>query len=100
MSSGGKNLHVVLKEHLITSSHILTKIWAEWFELINMPAKKKVVKKKATTDKPPEEKKAEEGEDANVPTHPVPEYKDPKIFTPWCTLNIVLMSPIAAKLGQ
>ena len=60
--------------------------------------KKKIVKKSTTAKKEPKEKKAPD-EDENVPAHTMPEYEDPKIFTPRVTLNIALMSPIITELG-
>ena len=62
-----------------------------------MPIKKKVTKK-STTSKTKKEKKPED-EEEKKPTYPIPEYKDPKIYTPRAQLNIALMSPIAVKLN-
>jgi hypothetical protein len=57
-----------------------------------MPVKKKVTKKKASAAKEEEKDKAPE-EDKPKPLYEKPEYLDPAIYTPMCTLDIKLILP-------
>jgi len=58
-----------------------------------MPAKKKKVAKKDKEENPEEAKDKPAEEEKPKPMYEIPEYLDPAIYTPVCTLNIKLILP-------